>query len=290
MGRSKIWVGVVIALLVLGLFSIFTVHEREKALKFQLGRIVKTDYTPGLYFKFPFVQNIRKFDARIQTLDSPAELYLTSEKKNVLVDSFVKWRIEDVEQYYVSTGGNALRAGQRLGEIIKKGLKDEFGKRTIQEVVSNERSDIMAILRVSTDKVAEDLGVEVVDVRVKRIDLPAEVSSSVYQRMQAERNRVAQDFRSRGAEQAKRIRAEAEREREVILAEAERDAQRLRGTGDAAATETYARAFNADREFYSLYRSLNAYRDSFSDRSDVLLLGPEADFFKYFNDPMGQRP
>ncbi len=290
MGRSKIWVGVVIALLVLGLFSIFTVHEREKALKFQLGRIVKTDYTPGLYFKFPFVQNIRKFDARIQTLDSPAELYLTSEKKNVLVDSFVKWRIEDVEQYYVSTGGNALRAGQRLGEIIKKGLKDEFGKRTIQEVVSNERSDIMAILRVSTDKVAEDLGVEVVDVRVKRIDLPAEVSSSVYQRMQAERNRVAQDFRSRGAEQAKRIRAEAEREREVILAEAERDAQRLRGSGDARATEIYASAFNANREFYSLYRSLNAYRDSFSDRSDVLLLGPEADFFKYFNDPLGQRP
>lgn len=290
MVRSKIWLVVLGAILVVAMFSIFTVHEREKALKFQLGRIVKADYEPGLYFKFPFIQNVRKFDARIQTLDAPPELYLTSEKKNVLVDSFVKWRISNVEQYYVSTGGNPVRAGQRLGEIIKRGLKDEFGKRTIQEVVSNERSDIMAILRVSTDKVADDLGVEVVDVRVKRIDLPTEVSTSVYQRMQAERKRVAQDFRSRGAEEAKRIRAKAEREREVILAEAERDAQRLRGEGDAVAAETYAQAFDADREFYSLYRSLNAYRETFKDRGDLLLLGPDADFFKYFTNPAGRQP
>ena len=199
MKNSKLWVGVLVVLVVVASFSLFTVHEREKAILFQLGRIVKSDYEPGLYFKIPFVQNVRTFDARIQTLDSPPELYLTSEKKNVLVDSFVKWRVNDVDRFFTSTGGSVTRAGQRLSEVIKRGLKDEFGKRTIQEVVSGERAAIMNILAVTTDKAAQEFGIAVTDVRIKRIDLPVEVSNSVFQRMQAERQRVARDFRAGSA-------------------------------------------------------------------------------------------
>jgi membrane protease subunit HflC len=288
MGQSKIWIGVLVVLAIVASFSLFTVHEREKAILFQLGRIVKSDYDPGLYFKIPFVQNVRKFDARIQTLDSPPELYLTSEKKNVLVDSFVKWRISNVDTFFTATGGSIARAGQRLSEVIKRGLKDEFGKRTIQEVVSGERAAIMDILTVTANRAAEDFGIDITDVRIKRIDLPVEVSNSVFQRMQAERQRVARDFRARGEEEAKRIRARADREREVILAEAERDAQRLRGEGDAAAAETYADAFKTDAEFFRLYRSLIAYRESFRDRGDLIVLEPDSDFFKYFGDPQGR--
>ncbi len=290
MGQSKLWVFVLIALGAVATFSLFTIHEREKAILFQLGKIVSADYQPGIHWKIPFAQNVRKFDARIQTLDSAPEQYLTSEKKNVLVDSFVKWRINNVEMFYKSTGGgNIIRAGQRLGEVIKKGLRDEFGKRSIQEVVSGERSDIMDILNQSTEEAASEFGIDIVDVRIKRIDLPSDVSSSVYQRMQAERQRVARDFRSRGAEEAKRIRAKAEREREITLAEAERDAQRLRGEGDAIATDTYAQAYNQDREFYAFYRSLTAYRETFKDKGDVLLLQPDSEFFRYFKDPSGKK-
>jgi membrane protease subunit HflC len=287
MAQGKLWVFVLAVIAVVLGFSVFTVHEREKAILFQLGKVVRSDYTPGLYFKLPLVQNISKFDGRIQTLASEPELYLTSEKKNVLVDSFVKWRIADVETFYTATGGSFARANARLAENIRRGLKDEFGKRTIQEVVSGKRSDIMGILSVTANAQATAFGMEIVDVRVKRIDLPAEVSSSVYQRMQAERQRVARDFRSRGDEEAKRIRARAEREREVILAEAERDAQRLRGEGDALAADIYARAFTQDPAFYSFYRSINAYRATFSRPSDVILLGPESEFFRYFKSQGG---
>ena len=282
MPRGKIWPVILVLLLVVLAVSVFTVHEREKAILFQLGKVVRTDYTPGLYFKVPFFQNVRKFDARIQTLDAPPEPFLTSEKKNVSVDAFVKWRIEDVERFFTSTGGSVVRANSRLGQVISRGLKDEFGKRTIQEVVSGERATIMNILTVSADQAAEDFGIEIVDVRVKRIDLPPEISSSVYRRMAAERQRVARQLRARGAEEAKRIRARAEREREVILAEADRDSQQIRGEGDGQAAATYAQAFGQDREFFGLYRSLNAYKETFNNRSDILLLQPDSDFFRYF--------
>ena len=274
---------------VLLVFSVFTIDERERAIKFQLGKIVRSDYEPGLYFKAPFVQNVLKFDGRVQNLDAEPELFLTSEKKNVQVDSFVKWRIRDVERYYTATGGNATRASDRLATIIQKRLKDEFGKRTLNEVVSGERAQIMDILTVSAEDQAEGLGIEIVDVRIKRVDLPEDVSSSVYQRMAAERKEVAKDFRSRGEEAAKIIRAKADREREVILAEAERDAQRIRGDGDGKAAEIYANAFSQDPEFYALYRSLNAYKDTFSERSDILLLQPDTEFFKYFRESSGER-
>ncbi len=262
--------------------SIFTVDERETAIKLQLGEVVRADYEPGLYFKSPLVQDVLKFDKRIQNLDSDPELYLTLEKKNVKVDSFVKWRILDVVRYYTSTGGSPARASNRLSAVIQKSLKDEFGKRTIQQAVSGERQEIMDKLRSSAKNQADELGIAIIDVRIKRIDLPEEVSSSVYARMSSEREQVAKKFRSEGEEQSKKIRAEADREREVILAEAQRDAQKLKGTGDARATETYANAFSKDEEFYSLYRSLGAYRTTFNNPSDVLLLEPNTQFFKYF--------
>ncbi len=289
MARSKLWVFVLGLMVVIGAFSVFTVEQWQKAILFQLGKVVSSDYKAGLQLKVPVIQNVEKFDARLQTLESEPELYLTSEKKNVLVDSFVLWRIKNVESFYTATGGSIARAGARLGEFVRKGLKDEFGKRTIQEVVSGKRADIMDILTVTANAQAEPFGIEIVDVRVKRIDLPTEVSTSVYQRMQAERQRVARDFRSRGEEEAKRIRARAEREREVILAEAERDAQRVRGEGDGQAAETYAKAYGEDAEFYAFYRSLGAYRASFDSPSDVILLGPENDFFRYFKSQTGGR-
>lgn len=262
--------------------SIFTIDEREKAIKLQLGEVIRADYKAGLNFKLPLVQEILKFDKRIQNLDSDPELYLTLEKKNVKVDSFVKWRIENVVRYYTSTGGSPGRAPNRLSAVVQKSLKDEFGKRTIQQAVSGERQEIMDKLRLSAKDQADELGIEIIDVRIKRIDLPEEVSASVYARMASEREQVAKKFRSEGEERSKKIRAEADREREVILAEAQRDAQKLKGDGDGRATEIYANAFGKDEEFYSLYRSLGAYRNTFNNPSDVLLLEPSTQFFKYF--------
>jgi membrane protease subunit HflC len=238
----------------------------------------------------PIVQNVLKFDARIQSLDSDPELYLTSEKKNVSVDSFVKWRIKNVDAYYTSTGGNERTAGLRLSEVLRKRLKDEFGKRTIIDVVAGERSEIMEVVTVAVNDYATDeLGIEIVDVRIKRIDLPQEVSSSVFQRMQAERQEVAKTFRSRGEEEARKIRARAEREREVLIAEARRDSERTRGEGDAAAAEIYAKAYTQDEDFYALYRSLNAYQASFGGNQDVLLMKPDSEFFRFFKDPNGKQ-
>jgi len=282
MAQLRILGIVLVVVLVIGSFSVFTVDEREKAIMFRLGEIVRTDFEPGLHFKMPLVNNVRKFDARILTMDAPPERYLTSEKKNVIVDSFVKWRIQDVAKYYTTMGGDETRANMRLAQIIKDGMRGEFGKRTIQEAVSAERSQIMEVLLAQAKRQAAPFGIEIVDVRIKRIDLPPEVSTSVYRRMEAERARVAAEFRSRGAEAAERIRADADRQREIILAEAYRDAQTIKGEGDAKAAAIYAGAFGKDPEFYSLYKSLSAYRRVFDSKDDILVLEPESDFFRYF--------
>lgn len=283
MGQTKTILGiVVIVLVVLASFSLYVVDEREKAIKFRLGEIVSTNIEPGLHWQTPFVNNVRKFDARIQTLDAEPERYLTGEKKNLIVDSFVKWRINDVANYYTATGGDSVRANLRLSQIIKDGLRGEFAKRTIQEAVSGERLQIMERITEQANQQAQAFGIEIVDVRIKRIDFPPEISDSVYRRMRAERERVAKDLRSRGAEEAEKIRAEADRQRTVLLADAYRDAEKLRGEGDAAATEIYAKAYGKDVEFYSLYRSLNAYKTTFANKNDVLVLEPNTEFFKYF--------
>ncbi|MCC6209400.1 MAG: protease modulator HflC [Gammaproteobacteria bacterium] len=289
MTQNKMAILIVLFLLVIGVSSsVFTVKEWERAILFQFGEVVRTDYQPGLHFKIPIVNNVRKFDGRIMTLDAEPERYLTAEKKNLIVDAFVKWRINDIKQYYTAMGGDADRTNLRLSQIIKDGLRAEFGKRTIQEVVSGERKEVMEVLAVNTEAQARNFGIRVVDVRIKRIDLPEDISTSVYRRMEAERARVAKDLRSRGAEAAERIRADADRQRTVIVAEAYREAEQLRGEGDAKAADLYATAFKRDPEFFSFYRSINAYRDSFKDKDDVLLLSPDNDFFKYFKDVKGK--
>ena len=275
-------------LAVLAGLSVFTVDERQVAILLQFGKVERTDLKPGLHFKVPVVQNVLKFDSRIQTLDSDPQNYLTFEKKNVIVDSFVKWRIADVRRFYTSAGGSILQANNRLGEVIIKRLRDEFGKRTIQQVVSGQRTDIMDKLRVAAKDQADELGLEIVDVRIKRVDLPQDVSQSVFNRMRAERQEVAKRFRSEGEEEARELRATANKDREVILAEAERQAQITRGSGDARATGIYAAAFGQDREFYKLYRSLNAYRTAFGSTADILLLEPKSEFFDYFKGSEAQ--
>lgn len=286
MGSLK-FIGVLIVVIgVVVYLSTFVVDERELAIKFRLGEIIASDFEPGLHFQVPFVNNVRKFDGRVLTLDTPPRRFLTSEKKNVMVDSFIKWRIIDPAQFYRATQGDERIAIQRLSQIISKSLKSQFGDRTIQEVISGERALIMDRVRDVVDKEVRNLGMGVVDVRLKRVDLPEEVSTSVYQRMAKERATVAKAFRSRGEEKAKGIRANADRQREEILAEAYREAQQLRGDGDAKAAEIYADAYDQDREFYGLYRSLMAYRRSFAGKNDVMIISPDTEFFRYFKNPM----
>ena len=266
----------------------FTVDQRQRAIVFQLGEIKEVIDQPGLHFKWPLIQNVRYFDKRILTLDSTdTERFITSEKKNVLVDSFVKWRIRDLRQYYISVQGDETRAQTQLGQTVKAALQDEFSKRTVHDVISGERDKIMQVVREKVDQEMRKIGIQIVDVRLKRVDLPQEVSESVYRRMDAERKSVASELRSQGFSEAEKIRAGADREREVIIAEAYRDAQRIKGEGDAKAAAIYAKAFNANPEFYSFYRSLDAYRSSFKNRSDVLVLDPNSEFFKYFRNPRG---
>ena len=277
------------ALLVLLSSVMFTVDQRQHAIVFQLGEVKDVITKPGLNFKWPLIQNVRFFDMRILTLDDPEPLrFITSEKKPVLVDSFVKWRIVDVKEYFVSVQGDELRAATRLKQTISDGLQAEFGKRTVHDVVSGERDKIMELMRDKADQDLRRIGVEIIDVRLKRVDLPQEVSESVYGRMQAERKRIANEQRSTGAAEAERVRADADRQREVILAEAYRDAQRARGEGDAKAAATYAQAFQQNAEFYSFYRSMEAYRSSFRGKSDLLLLEPNSDFFRYLKDAAGR--
>ncbi|GBG15932.1 membrane protease subunit HflC [Novimethylophilus kurashikiensis] len=277
--------GLIAALVVLSL-SAFSVDQREFAIVFRLGQIISVEQSPGLHFKVPLLDNVRYYDKRIVTLDwVEPDRFITSEKKNVLVDSFVKWRIVDPAKYYVSVRGDEKQAEARLSQMVNDGLRAEFGKRTIHDVISGERAKIMDILRDKADHEARQMGIQVLDVRLKRVDLPPEVSDSVYQRMEAERKRVANDLRSQGAGAAEKIRADADKQREVILAEAFREAQRIKGEGDAKASEIYASAYSKNPEFYAFYRSLEAYRNSFRSKSDVLVLDPSSDFFKYLKSP-----
>jgi membrane protease subunit HflC len=271
------------AALLFGASSVFTVSETEKVILLELKKIVKADYEPGLHFKLPSpYQEVRKFDDRILSLESKPERFLTSEKKNVIVDSFVKWRIKDAATFYKSVSGDKAQANIRLDQITKDALRSEFSKRTIRELVSSERGQMRDILLKAVNPVVEDLGIEVIDIRVMRTDLPEEVSSSVYRRMEAERARVAREFRSRGAEAAERIRAEADKQREVIVAEAYRDAEKTRGEGDGSASDIYAQAYGKNREFFELYRSLLAYRQVFNKENNMLVLEPDSEFFRYF--------
>jgi len=266
--------------------SMFTVNQAQNALVFQLGEVVSVKQKPGLYFKLPLVQNVRFFDTRILTLDdADPESFITSEKKNVLVDSFIKWRVVNAKQFYVSVGGDEGLAAIRLKQTVNDGLRAEFGKRSINDVVSGKREDVMRAIRVSADRFASTLGVQVVDVRIKRVELPASVSENVYRRMDAERKKVANELRSTGAAEAEKIKAEADKQKEVIVAEAYRDAQGVKGEGDAKASEVYAGAYGKNPEFYAFYRSMQAYRESFKNKSDVMVLDPSADFFKYMKNP-----
>jgi membrane protease subunit HflC len=263
------------------MMCVFTVGETEKAIKFRLGEIVKNDYEPGLHFKLPIINNIKKFDKRIQTMDAKPERFLTAEKKNVIVDSFVKWRIGDVTTFYTVVAGDIDQANLRLDQIVKDAFRGEFGKRNIKQLLSTDRQAIREILIKNAKPLAADLGMEIIDVQVMRIDLPDEVSSSVYRRMEAERERVAREFRSQGAEAAERIRADADRQRVVTMANAFRDAEKIRGEGDAKSAEIYAKAYGADTDFFTFYRSLNAYKKTFSS-SSMMVLDPDSDFFRYF--------
>ena len=265
--------------------SAFTVDQREYALVKRLGEVVAIEKTPGLYFKMPFVDNVVYFDNRILTLNwEEPDRFITSEKKNVLVDSFVKWRIIDPQKYYVSVKGDEVQAERRLSQTVNDGLRAEFGKRTIHDVVSGERGQIMEILRQRADRDSRQIGIQVLDVRIKRVDLPENVSNSVYDRMEAERKGVANQLRSEGSAAAEKIRADADRQREVIVAEAFKEAQRIKGEGDAKAAGIYSAAYGKSPEFYAFYRSLEAYRNSFKSKSDVMVLEPSSDFLKYMRN------
>jgi len=288
MSVKTIIFGVVAVILGVLLYeTVYFVDEREKAITFQFGRIVESHDQPGLHVKKPFINSVQFYDARIQTMDADPELYLTGEKTNLVVDSFAKWRIRDVAKYYVTVGGLASNARARLAQRVNDSLRQEFGKRAVQEVISGDRAEIMELVRQAVDREAAEFGVEVVDVRLKRVDLDPEVSERVYSRMVAERSRVAKELRAKGAEAAERIRADADRQREITLANAYREAEQIRGEGDATATFTYADAFGKDSEFYRLYRSLNAYRNTFQSKEDLLILEPDTEFFKYFKGDIG---
>ena len=272
----------IIAVLIIAMLSLFVVDQRQNAIVFRLGEVVNVKRAPGLYVKIPLLDNVRYFDTRILTIDSAEpERFLTSEKKNVLVDLFVKWRIIDVRQYYVSVGGDEARARTRLLQTINDSLRAEFGNRTVHEVVSGERDKIIELMRQRANEDASKIGVQVLDVRMKRVDLPQEVSESVYRRMEAERKRVANELRSTGSAESEKIRADADRQREIILAQAYRDAQRVKGDGDGKATAIHASAYGINPEFFAFYRSMEAYKQSFRNKSDVLVLEPTSEFFKY---------
>lgn len=274
-------------LLMLASASFFIVEEQELALLLRLGKITDADYEPGIHFKTPLIQNVELFDKRIQTLDAQPERFLTIEKKFVVVDSFVKWRISDVAQYYRSTRGSLSTTSRLLGERINAALRDEFGKRLIQEVISGERTEIMQDLARKADQDASDLGVEIVDVRIKKIDFPTEISSRVYERMRTERERVARELRAEGAEAAERVRADADRQQVEITSDAYRQAEEIKGEGDAQAAKIYADAFQRDAEFYAFWRSLNAYKEVFGQGGSMMVLDPKSEFFRYFSHRKG---
>lgn len=261
--------------------SVYTVDEREQALVFRFGEIITTDTEPGLKFKMPFVNSVKFFDDRIQTMDADPQSYLTLEKKNLIVDSFVKWRIRDVREYYVRLGGSKVRAHSRLSKRVNDAIRDEIGKRSVKDVVSGDRVLIMDIVRKAVDQEAAGLGLEVVDARLKRVDLDPDINETVYNRMRAERERVAKELRAQGEEEAEKIRADADRQRQVLIAEANRTAEQIKGEGDARATNIYAAAYGQDEEFFRFYKSLEAYKNTFSDKSDLFIVDPNSDFMQY---------
>lgn len=282
---SKLLISFIILLIIFAL-STFTVDQREAALVFRLGEIVAVKQDPGLYFKAPIISNVRYYDKRILTYDSPSpDRFITSEKKNVLVDSYIKWRIIDPAKYYVSVNGDERQAERRLTQTVNDGLRAEFGKRTIQEVVSGERSEIMDIIKGRADRESEKIGIEIIDVRLRRVELPKEVSESVYQRMEAERKTVANELRSEGFAESEKIRANADKEKDIIITEAYKEAQIIKGEGDAIAARIYADTFSKNKEFYDFYRSLEAYKNSFSTKDDIMVLDANSDFFKYLKSP-----
>ena len=286
---TKIIMILVAGAVLVGFSMLFVVDERQLAIKFRLGEIVDSEYEPGLHVKAPWpIMNVRKFDKRVLTLDTRPERFLTGEKKNVSVDFFVKWRIKKPALYYTSFGGDERQAGLRLLQIIKNGLQLEFDRRTIKQVVSDDRSEMMDSLTQKGNDEVQPFGIEILDVRIKQIELPEDVRNSVFQRMRAERERIAKEHRAQGQEAAKGIQAVAERERTVILAEATRDAEKTRGEGDALATEIYAQAYGKNTEFYEFYRSMIAYRAALANQNDVLVLQPDSEFFKYFGSNTGQ--
>lgn len=284
----SILIGLVVLLAVVS-NSLYVVNERERAVLLKFGEVVSTDIQPGLHFKIPIVNDVRRFESRLITLDSSPQRYLTAEKKALIVDSFVKWRVADAGKYYTATGGDEFSANSLLASRVDNGLRNKFGERTVYEVVSGERDSLMAEITKELDDIAlNELGIHVLDVRVKGIDLPPEVSNAVYSRMSTEREREARDHRSRGRELAEGIEADADRQNTVIEANAYREAQQIRGEGDAVAAEIYANAFNQDQEFYTFYRSIAAYKSSFAGKEDLLVIDPESDFFRYLKNPTGK--
>ena len=282
-GKSLITLVLLVIAVTLGASSVYYVDQREKAIVFQFGEIVRSNDEPGIHFKAPLINNVIFFDARVQTMDSDPELYLTRAKKNLVVDSFVKWRITNAAYYYTRLGGLASNARSRLAQRVNDALRSEFGNRSVQQVISGDRVEIMDLVRTAMNREVASLGIEVLDVRLKRVDLDPGISERVYQRMEAERSRVAMDLRARGAEAAEVIRADADRQRAIIIAEAQQTAQEVKGQGDAEATSIYADAFSRDREFYQMYRSLNAYRKTFASPDNLLVVEPDSEFFKNFN-------
>ena len=281
---------ILIGVVLLGvLSSVYVVSERERAVLLRFGEIVRPDVKPGLHFKVPFIDKLRVFDGRIQTLDVPQERFFTQEKKAVIVDAYIKWRIADVQEFYRSTSGDAFRANTLLSQRAGSRLREKFGVLTLNEVVSGQRDELMTEITETLNKSVERLGMQVLDVRVKKIDLPPQVSDSVFDRMSSERRKEAQEYRSKGNEMAKAIRANADRERQVIIAAAYRDSQKIRGDGDAKAASIYSKAYGEDAEFYSFYRSLKAYRDTFDSSSDILLLEPDSEFFQFMNSATGKQ-
>lgn len=287
MNQSKLMAlaGIVLLVAITVQSTLYMVDEREKVIIVRFGEVLRYDDGPGIHFKTPFLDDARYFDSRILTMDAEPQPFLTKEKKYVVVDSFVKWRIEDALKYFVTVGGQESDARRRLEQVVNSGLRDEFGKREVKKVISVDRHKIMEILTENTDREARKFGIVVTDVRIQRVDLPDEVSQSVYQRMKAERSRIANELRAQGAEAAEKIRANAERQRQVLLAEAYGRAERVRGEGDARATALYGTAYGRAPEFYSLYRSLGAYKESFKSKEDILIVDPSSDFFRYMKKP-----
>jgi membrane protease subunit HflC len=282
MKAFKLFGGLVLAIVIAVIsMSVYTVDEREQALVFRFGEIITTDTLPGIKFKMPFVNSVKFFDDRIQTMDADPQSYLTLEKKNLIVDSFVKWRIRDVREYYVRLGGSKIRAHSRLSKRVNDAIRDEIGKRSVKDVVSGDRVLIMDIVRKAVDQGAAGLGLEVVDARLKRVDLDPDINETVYNRMRAERERVAKELRAQGEEEAEKIRADADRQRQVLIAEANRTAEQIKGEGDARATNIYAAAYGQDEEFFRFYKSLEAYKNTFSDKSDLFIVDPNSDFMQY---------